>query len=123
MIIQISDAELDIMKIIWDYDNCALYAQIMEQLEVSGHTWKKNTVITLLSRLVEKGLLKTNKIGRRNEYKAIITESEYQTSQMKTFVNKFYQGNVRDLVATLIQNEMLNEKDYEELSEFWKEGN
>ena len=57
----------------------ATYASIMEELAKAGRTWQKNTVITLLSRLVDKGLLKTNKIGRRNEYIALVTENGYQS--------------------------------------------
>lgn len=65
---QISDSELELMKIIWSAGGTALYAQIMETLAEEGRSWQKNTVITLLSRLVDKGLLKTSKLGRRNEY-------------------------------------------------------
>ncbi|MDO5566882.1 MAG: BlaI/MecI/CopY family transcriptional regulator, partial [Planctomycetia bacterium] len=107
---------------IWENDGIALYAQIMEELEKQGITWKKNTVITLLSRLIEKQILKTNKIGRRNEYKAVISMEEYQASQMKTFVDKVYEGNVAGLVSTLIQQNMISQKDYDELMEFWEEG-
>lgn len=122
MIQQISDAELDIMKIIWYHGGVTLYAQIMEELEAAGRTWKKNTVITLLSRLIEKGFLRTNKIGRRNEYRAIVSEEDYQAAQMKNFVDKIYEGNAKGLVATLIQREFITATEYEELKEFWKRG-
>lgn len=59
MIQQVSDSELELMKIVWANGGTALYAYIMEELAKIGRTWQKNTVITLLSRLVEKGLLKT----------------------------------------------------------------
>ena len=59
----ISDSELELMKIIWLQNGKALLADIMNQLSEQGNNWQNNTVITLLSRLVEKGLLKTNKIG------------------------------------------------------------
>ena len=58
MIQQVSDSELELMKIIWENGGMALYADIMEKLAQTGRTWQKNTVTTLLSRLVEKGLLK-----------------------------------------------------------------
>ena len=80
----ISDSELELMKIIWLQNGKALLADIMNQLSEQGNNWQNNTVITLLSRLVEKGLLKTNKIGRKNEYRAIVSEKEYQTSQTQT---------------------------------------
>lgn len=122
MIQQISDSELELMKIIWAAGGKALYAQIMDELAKTDIHWQKNTVITLLSRLVEKGLLKTNKIGRRNEYTAIVTEADYQAAQTKNFLNKLYEGNAKGLVSTLIQGEMLTAEDYEELKSFWETG-
>lgn len=123
MITQVSDSELELMKIIWANNGTALYAYIMEQLAQAGKTWQKNTVITLLSRLTEKGLLKTKKIGRRNQYIAVVSELDYQTAQTQTFVDKFYEGEAKDLVATLIQREMLTADDYDELKRFWENQN
>lgn len=122
MIQQVSDSELELMKIVWANGGTALYAYIMEELAKIGRTWQKNTVITLLSRLVEKGLLKTSKIGRRNEYVAIVSEADYQASQTQTFLDRLYDGNVKGLVSTLIQNEMFTSEDYEELKQFWERG-
>lgn len=122
MIQQVSDSELVLMKIIWVEGGKALYARIMEKLDELGYQWQKNTVVTLLSRLVEKGLLGTNKIGRRNEYRALVSESDYQAAQTKTFVNKLYEGDVKELVSTLIQREMLTPEDYEELRRYWENG-
>lgn len=118
---QISDSELELMKIVWASGGTALYAQIMEELAKAGRTWQKNTVITLLSRLVDKGLLKTSKIGRRNEYAALVTQADYQTAQARTLLNKLYQGSAKGLVATLIQGELLSPADYEELKQYWEE--
>ena len=117
---QVSDSELELMKIVWASGGRALYAQIMDELVKEGRVWQKNTVITLLSRLVDKGLLKTSKIGRRNEYTALVSEAEYQTAQARTLLNKLYQGDAKGLVATLIQGDMLSEEDYEELKRFWE---
>lgn len=117
---QISDSELELMKIIWANGGTALYAHIMDVLAAAGKTWRKNTVITLLSRLVEKGLLKTHKIGRRNEYTALVTEAGYQAVQTKCFLDKLYEGNVKGLVSTLIQTDMLTPEEYEDLQKLWE---
>ena len=93
---------------------------IMEELAAAGKGWQKNTVITLLSRLVEKGLLRTSKIGRRNEYTALVTEAEYQTAQTRLLLNKLYQGDARGLVLTLLRQDLFSAGDYEELREFWE---
>ena len=123
MVQQVSDAELELMRIIWAKGGRVLYAQIMDELAAAGSRWQKNTVITLLSRLVEKGLLKTNKIGRRNEYAALVTEADYQALQTEKLIKKFYEGNAKGLVSTLTQRDMLTAEDYEELRQFWEEGN
>ena len=122
MIQQISDSELELMKIVWSAGGTALYAQIMEALAEAGRNWQKNTVITLLSRLVEKGLLRTSKLGRRNQYTALATEADYQAAQAQTLLNKLYEGSAKGLVSTLIERELLSAADYEELRSFWRDG-
>lgn len=120
---QISDAELEIMKIVWaNGEEPTLFAQLLEELTARGKTWQKNTLITLLGRLVNKGFLKAKKIGRRNEYTALVSESEYQTAQTRRFLDRVYEGNVRGLVSTLIQRDMLSQEDYDALRRFWEDG-
>ena len=118
---QISDSELELMKIIWSAGGAALYAQIMEALAEAGRNWQKNTVITLLSRLTDKGFLTVRKLGRRNEYAAAVSEAEYQAAQTQVLVNKLYSGSAMGLVAALIRQEAISPGDYEELKRFWEE--
>jgi len=120
MMQQISESELVLMKIIWKNGGTALYSYIMEELEKDRNEWKKNTVLTLLSRLVEKGFLRTNKIGRRNEYRAVVAEREYQAAQMQNFLDRVYGGNVSGLVSTLLQQDILSEEEMKEIEAFWQ---
>ena len=122
MVQQVSDSELELMKIIWASGGKALYAQISDGLINNGYKWQKNTIITLLSRLVDKGLLKTNKIGRRNEYFAVVSQQDYQATQTQNFLEKLYEGDAKGLVSTLIQRDMLSEQDYEDLRRYWERG-
>ncbi len=120
--LQISDSELELMKIVWSAGGTALYAQIMEALAKEGRSWQKNTVITLLSRLVDKGFLTVRKLGRRNEYAAAVLEADYQAAQTRALVNKLYAGSAKGLVAALIRQEAISPGDYEELRRFWETG-
>lgn len=118
---RISDSELELMKIIWAGGGTALYAQIANTLEQKGTPWTKNTIITLLSRLAEKGFLARSKIGlHRNQYTALISEAEYQTEQTEHFLTKVYEGNAKGLVTTLIQRDLLSPEDYEFLKQHWE---
>ena len=120
MLQQISESELVLMKIIWKNGGTALYSFVMDELEKEKNEWKKNTVLTLLSRLIEKKYLKTKKIGRRNEYVALVTEQEYQTMQTHNFLDKIYEGNVKNLVSTLLQQDILSTDELKEIEDFWR---
>lgn len=117
---QVSDYELELMKIIWAHEGTAMYSLIQEELNKKGEAWTKNTIITLLSRLVDKQMLMTEKIGRRNVYKALVTETQYQASQTKSFLDKVFEGNPKGLVSTLLESKLLTEEDYNEIKEFWE---
>ena len=120
---QISESELVLMKIIWKNEGSSLYSLIMEELEKDKNEWKNNTVLTLLSRLVEKKFLKIKKIGRRNEYTATVTEAEYQAMQTHRFLDKVYGGNVKNLVSTLLRQDILSADELKEIETFWRNEN
>lgn len=119
MLQQISESELVLMKIIWKNGGSALYAQILEELQRESNPWNKNTVLTLLSRLIDKKYLKIRKIGRRNDYIALVTEQEYQTLQTNSFLNRVYSGNVRTLVSTLLRQDVLSAAEMQEVENYW----
>lgn len=120
---QISDAELEIMKVVWaNGSKPTLFAYLTDELAAKGKSWQKNTLITLLNRLVNKGFLKAKKIGRRNEYTALVSEAEYQTTQTKNFLQKIYEGNASELVSMLISGDLLTENEYEELRRLLEKG-
>ncbi len=123
MIQQISDAELEIMKIIWgNPQEVTLFPYIMDGLASRGRPCQKNTLIVLLSRLMNKGLLSARKVGRRNEYTALVSEAEYQTAQTKRFLDKIYEGSAKGLVTSLISADLLTDQEYEELKNLLEEG-
>lgn len=116
MIQQISDAELEIMKIVWaNPERTTYFAYLMDELAAKGKVWQKNTLITLLGRLINKGFLKAKKTGRRNEYTPLVSETEYQTAQTKNFLDKIYEGRAKGLISNLIQSDLLEADEYEDL--------
>ncbi len=117
----LSDAELDIMKIIWNAGKPLLFAQISEALTANGNAWQKNTLITLLSRLMQKGYLKAAKQGRKNEYIPCVSEQDFQSAQTKHFINRIYEGNMSGLIAQLVQSDTLTEAEYAQLKKILEE--
>jgi predicted transcriptional regulator len=118
----ISESEQLLMRIIWAEGGVAMFADIMERLAAQGNNMHNNTALTLLNRLIEKKFLKIGKIGRRNEYRAAVTQGEYNAAQTKTFMNKMFSGSVKDMVSTLLSHDLVSETDREELRRFWEDG-
>lgn len=123
MIQKLSDAELEIMKIVWgNQSEVTLFPYIMDGLAARGKPCQKNTLVVLLSRLMNKGFLSAKKIGRRNEYTTLISETAYQTAQTKNFLDKIYEGSVKGLVSNLILGDLLADGEYEELKRLLEKG-
>ncbi len=124
MIPQLSDAELEIMKIKWGNrsQEVTRFPYIMDGLAARGKPCQKNTLIVLLSRLINKGFLNARKIGRRNEYTPLVSEAEYQAVQTKHFLDKIYEGNATGLVSTLISGDLLTDEEYGELKKLLERG-
>jgi predicted transcriptional regulator len=123
MVQQISDAELEIMKIVWgNPEKVTLFSYIMDGLSARGKPCQKNTLIVILSRLINKGFLSAKKIGRHNEYTTLVSEAEYQTVQTKNFLDKIYEGNAKGLVSNLILGDLLTDEEYEDLKKMLEKG-
>src|ERR1044072_4585415 len=67
---RISDAELDLMEVLWAADEALTSADVAERVEVRG--WSLATIKTMLSRLVVKGAIKHREDGRRFLYSPAI---------------------------------------------------
>ena len=111
------------MKIVWgNPEDVTLFPYIMDRLAARGKPCQKNTLIVLLSRLMNKGFLSAKKIGRRNEYTTLVSEAEYQTAQTKNFLDKIYEGSAKGLVSNLIMGDLLADEEYEELKRLLEKG-
>ena len=107
-IIKISEAEYEIMKIIWNKEGEVTTAEIIEKLG-ENNIWKHTTILTLAKRLVDKNVLKVRKEGKINYYSPAITKDEYKSYQANGFVEDMYDGSVKSLVASLYNNKKIDE--------------
>ena len=117
-----SDSEKEIMKLIWDQGGAMTISELLDQIERTGHDWKRTTVRTFISRLIDKGMLISQKEGRGARYVARISEEEYLKTQSVQFVNQVFGGNVSTLLTSLFGQQCLGSKDIEELEKFWEQG-
>ena len=75
-------------------------------------------LLTLLSKLVEKGYLSVERQGRHNLYRPLVSEADYRRWANRSFLGKMYQSSLRRMVASLVESRDLTDRDLAELEEF-----
>ena len=117
---KISEAEMEIMKIIWKENKQITTADILEKLP-KENSWKTTTVMTLVTRLIEKGILDVTKIGKLNHYSPKVTEEEYKADQTDVFLDDMHNGSVKSFIATLYNSRKISKQDISDLKKWIKE--
>jgi len=113
MSVRISQAELDVMEIVWA--RAPIAATDVAHGLAENKDWNIRTVKTLLARLVEKGALSTEKEGRRFLYRPLIERDIYVGKAATRFVDRLFGGRAAPLVAQLAESKTLSDEDIAEL--------
>ena len=110
---QISEAEFEVMKIVWKYAPINTN-EITERL-VKTTTWSPKTIQTLIKRLVNKGALSYEKQSRIFVYTPLVDENEYIGQESNSFLKRFYDGNISKMLSAYIENDKLSETEINNL--------
>ena len=115
----ISDAELEVMRVLWKNKKAMTLAELRTEV-MQVRDWNKSTVQTLVIRLRDKGIIEPlDKYGPA-QYIPLVTEDEYLRSEGKAMLEKF--GSAKKLALALVHSGQLTDSDIEELREFFKMG-
>ncbi len=110
---QISEAEFEVMKIVWKYAPINTNEITDKLLETTA--WSPKTIQTLIKRLVKKGVLAYEKQSRVFVYTPLVKESEYIGHESNSFLKRFYGGNITAMLSAYIDNDRLTESEIETL--------
>jgi len=97
---RLPDAEQEVMQALWACEAPAARNDI-EAILFQKHPMAMTTLLTLLTRLNEKGFLSIEKKGRRSYYTPCVSQEEYLAWQGKTFFEKLCGGNVSVFASAL----------------------
>ncbi len=98
---QISDAEWQVMKIIWMQGE-QTSTDLIKVLE-KRFSWSKSTIQTLLARLVEKECLTREKQGKSFIYSALLTQEDSRKLLVQDIKDKVCSRRMKQLLADLIK--------------------
>ncbi len=117
---RLPDSELDIMLVIWDAGDPVSRSYIEKRINE-----KKNlaptTILSLLSRLIDKGFVHSEKQGKSNIYSALVPENNYIQSEGKSMLEKLYGNSLKNFVASLYDGKRVDQAELSELRAFLDE--
>ena len=117
---KISEAEWEVMKVLWSKPHPCTANEIFGALEHKTD-WKPNTVKTLITRLVRKEALDYKEEGRIYYYYPLVNENDCIRAETQSFVNRVFGGAMKPLLVTFLQEENLTAGEIEELKRLLEE--
>jgi predicted transcriptional regulator len=117
---RLPDTEFELMRIIWQHEPPVTTAQIIKKL-ADGINWKPQTVLTMLVRLIEKGFLASERVGKERNYTPIVSENEYMEVETGEFMFRYRGNSVGSLVKTMYDGKELTEDEIQDLKKWLKE--
>lgn len=106
---QISEAEFEVMKIVWKYAPISTN-EITEKLTQTS-SWSPKTIQTLIKRLVSKKALTYEKQSRVFVYTPLVKEDEYIRQESNSFLKRYYNSNITSMLASYIEDDKLSAED------------
>lgn len=117
--LKISEAEWEIMKVIWSKPNCTA-SEVVEKLK-DIKTWNPQTVRTLISRLQNKKVIGYTQVGKMYRYYPLIDEKQCIKMESKSFLQRIYNGSPKTMIVNFIEDDYLSNEEIEELKQILKE--
>ena len=110
---RLPDSELEVMQIVWDQQPPVSRAVIEKEVS-THHVLAPTTILTLLTRLCEKGFLSMEKQGRANLYTPLISRRDSLASESRSLLDKLDGGSVKTF-ATALCDSGISKEDLKEL--------
>lgn len=107
-------AELEVLNVLWD-SGPATVRQVMRRLHDGGRRVAYTTVLTFLTRLEQKGFVRSNKSEIAYVYRAAVTRERVRKSRLSELVEGLYDGAAGPLVLQLVRTGKLQREEIAEL--------
>ncbi len=114
--IQLPDAELDIMQILWKHGVPVTAAEIYRDLQ-GIRTCTRPAVYILIDRLAAKDFVRVEAGQSGKTVTALVSEEDYGTFASESFLDRICRGSWKRLIANLVTAGKLSEDDLDEIAE------
>ena len=98
----VSDAELEVLKVLWT-GGPSTVRDVAAALRRQRRRLAYNTVLTLLSRLRDKGYVAADRRDTAHVFRAVVTRDDLVGSSLATLVERVCDGTASPLVLALVR--------------------
>jgi BlaI family penicillinase repressor len=116
----VSDAELEVLKVLWDVGPGTV-REIEAQLRKRKRRWAYNTILTLLTRLRDKGHVASDPRDLAHVFRAVTTREQLLRVGLTDLSNRVCDGITSPLVRAFVQGRRLSSQDIAELRQLLDE--
>lgn len=102
----LSDAQLEIMNVVWDREECSV-ADVWQALQ-EQRVLARNTVQTTMVRLEGRGWLTHRDDDGTFIYRATVSRDDAQRQSVRQMLDTVFRGSTEGLVLTLLENQSLS---------------
>src|SRR5688500_9662355 len=106
----VSDAELEVLKVLWD-TGPATVRDVEPRLRRRRRRLAYNTILTLISRLRDKGYVEADRTGTAHVFTAIVTRDELLTHGLTRLADRIADGTASPLIHALVSGQRLSSED------------
>ena len=117
---RLPDSELEVMQAVWAFGEKAPRALVEDKVHESSDL-AQTTILTLLSRLSDKGFIKAEKQGRSSVYTPLVSREEYLAAQSRSLFEKLCGGSV-PVFASALADSGISREDLKELKDLLERG-
>ena len=110
---KISEAEWEVMKAVWDRSPRTAN-DIVAVLSKRTH-WKRETIRTLINRLVQKKALGFEKNGRQYHYYPLVAQADCIRAETRSLLRRFGSGSIEPILAAFVEERQLTPEQIDRL--------
>lgn len=103
----ISDAELDILKVLWEQGPTTIKL-LRAKLVKRGRGWAYTTVQTMLNRMVDKDCVRRDETTHAHLFDAVISRDEMVDQHVGSLMRRMCDGKATPLLLSLTNGERLD---------------
>ena len=113
MQVHLTASEWNVLECLWRHSPQTVMELVAELKCWVG--WAKSTTITTLRRMEEKGLVRSETIGKAKHYTSLVAREEAEIEETHTFLDRVYRGSVGLMVSTMARRQALTQEDIAQL--------